>query len=241
MKTLMRGSQGPQVSTLQITLTRAFSQGNRVTRRIVADGIFGSQTEAAVRTFQARNNLTVDGIVGPKTWSVLLRWGQTDTIRRQHRNRPRARRQPQREKDNQTADTSTSLSAHLDPLSMENSNGSSGVDVIFNRSITPKVASTYLWSSGYSPPAMVLQPIESTDERMLNDAARHHTGASLSPDTYKVRYRRYRLWISTFTAGSEVHRGSYRISEVTFARHCTNMLHNQSDFPIGYLVLFKLR
>jgi peptidoglycan hydrolase-like protein with peptidoglycan-binding domain len=35
------------------------------------DGIFGSQTEAAVRQIQQTNNLTVDGIVGPATWRIL--------------------------------------------------------------------------------------------------------------------------------------------------------------------------
>ncbi|NJL45959.1 MAG: peptidoglycan-binding protein [Leptolyngbyaceae cyanobacterium SM2_3_12] len=35
------------------------------------DGLFGSQTEAAVRQVQRINNLTVDGIVGPATWAVL--------------------------------------------------------------------------------------------------------------------------------------------------------------------------
>lgn len=35
------------------------------------DGLFGSQTESAVRQAQRTNNLTVDGIVGPATWAVL--------------------------------------------------------------------------------------------------------------------------------------------------------------------------
>lgn len=35
------------------------------------DGIFGSQTEAAVRQLQQANSLTVDGIVGPATWGAL--------------------------------------------------------------------------------------------------------------------------------------------------------------------------
>ena len=39
---------------------------------IKADGIFGSQTEAAVEEFQKKNGLKVDGIVGSKTWSKLF-------------------------------------------------------------------------------------------------------------------------------------------------------------------------
>ena len=38
----------------------------------VADGIFGPQTEAAVRRFQRDNGLVADGIVGPRTWAVIL-------------------------------------------------------------------------------------------------------------------------------------------------------------------------
>jgi peptidoglycan hydrolase-like protein with peptidoglycan-binding domain len=39
------------------------------------DGIFGSKTEAAVRAFQANENLAADGIVGKNTWTTLLhRW-----------------------------------------------------------------------------------------------------------------------------------------------------------------------
>lgn len=36
------------------------------------DGIFGAKTDAAVRAFQQRNSLTVDGWVGPKTWAALF-------------------------------------------------------------------------------------------------------------------------------------------------------------------------
>ena len=36
------------------------------------DGIFGQQTERAVRAFQTENNLVVDGIVGRNTWQALL-------------------------------------------------------------------------------------------------------------------------------------------------------------------------
>jgi hypothetical protein len=36
------------------------------------DGVYGPQTEAAVRDFQGSHNCTVDGDVGPQTWSALL-------------------------------------------------------------------------------------------------------------------------------------------------------------------------
>ncbi|HIT62459.1 MAG TPA: peptidoglycan-binding protein [Candidatus Caccovivens faecavium] len=35
------------------------------------DGIFGSRTLSAVRSFQGANNLTVDGLVGNNTWNAL--------------------------------------------------------------------------------------------------------------------------------------------------------------------------
>lgn len=39
----------------------------------VADGRFGPRTETAVRNFQRKNNLIVDGIVGLDTWTALQR------------------------------------------------------------------------------------------------------------------------------------------------------------------------
>lgn len=52
------------------------SSSNPVTRlqealNIQADGTFGPETQAAIRTFQKSHNLTVDGIVGPATWAAL--------------------------------------------------------------------------------------------------------------------------------------------------------------------------
>lgn len=36
------------------------------------DGIFGAETEAAVRQFQRTHGLTVDGVTGIQTWNALL-------------------------------------------------------------------------------------------------------------------------------------------------------------------------
>lgn len=40
--------------------------------KVTTDGIFGIQTDTAVRLFQRSKGLPVDGICGPKTWEALL-------------------------------------------------------------------------------------------------------------------------------------------------------------------------
>ena len=63
---LRTGSQGGHVRTLQILL-------NRYDRaRLTEDGIFGGGTEHAVRLYQRKRGLTVDGVVGQRTWAQLL-------------------------------------------------------------------------------------------------------------------------------------------------------------------------
>lgn len=79
--TLRRGSKGAVVKWLQ-----SFLVGKGYT--IAIDGDFGTNTNTAVNDLQKKNGEKVDGLVGPKTWSLLLpavasykqndsRWGKT--------------------------------------------------------------------------------------------------------------------------------------------------------------------
>lgn len=63
---LDRGDRGQDVIDLQAQLTTADYYEGPVT------GYYGKATEQAVRRLQANQDLKVDGIVGPKTWSVLV-------------------------------------------------------------------------------------------------------------------------------------------------------------------------
>ena len=65
MRTLRRGDRGEDVKVLQRALRRAGYDAGTI------DSIFGSGTETAVRAFQRANGLTVDGIVGSRTWAAL--------------------------------------------------------------------------------------------------------------------------------------------------------------------------
>lgn len=63
MNVLIRGCRGNDVKLLQNAL------------HVLPDGIFGELTQEAVKDFQKANGLTVDGVVGPATWSKLITGG----------------------------------------------------------------------------------------------------------------------------------------------------------------------
>ena len=65
MRVIKLGDRGEEVKTLQRIL------------HLYDDGIFGKLTQEAVKQFQKENKLMPDGIVGEKTWTLLLKNGET--------------------------------------------------------------------------------------------------------------------------------------------------------------------
>ncbi|MBQ2619395.1 MAG: spore cortex-lytic enzyme [Oscillospiraceae bacterium] len=63
--TYQRGSSGGTVKEIQTKLKNWGYYSGAI------DGVYGSRTEAAVRHFQEKNGLTVDGKAGPKTLAAL--------------------------------------------------------------------------------------------------------------------------------------------------------------------------
>jgi len=59
-KVIKKGSKGKDVERIQRAV------------KVTADGIFGVKTEAAVKAYQKRQGLTVDGLVGPQTWNRMF-------------------------------------------------------------------------------------------------------------------------------------------------------------------------
>jgi peptidoglycan hydrolase-like protein with peptidoglycan-binding domain len=63
--TLGQGSSGENVESIQLMLQ---AHGYNIT----ADGSYGPQTAATVKSFQSAHHLSADGVVGPQTWPVLI-------------------------------------------------------------------------------------------------------------------------------------------------------------------------
>lgn len=61
---LSNGSAGTEVSAMQQPLKNAGLYNGPI------DGLFGPNTEAAVRAYQTARGVTTDGIVGDRTWWV---------------------------------------------------------------------------------------------------------------------------------------------------------------------------
>jgi peptidoglycan hydrolase-like protein with peptidoglycan-binding domain len=63
---VVQGARRERVVAIQYLLSQRIGAG------LATDGIFGPLTAAAVRSFQARFKIGVDGIVGPITWNTLV-------------------------------------------------------------------------------------------------------------------------------------------------------------------------
>jgi peptidoglycan hydrolase-like protein with peptidoglycan-binding domain len=74
--TLKKGSKGQAVKDLQEALKALELLTGAV------DGVFGKQTEDAVKAFQKLNELEVDGIVGPITWLNIDEADQSEPVLR---------------------------------------------------------------------------------------------------------------------------------------------------------------
>lgn len=71
MRSFRRGDMGAAVADIQVRLV---SFGARIDPSELG-GAYGASTEEAVREFQARRHLSVDGLVGPDTWGQLVEAG----------------------------------------------------------------------------------------------------------------------------------------------------------------------
>lgn len=83
---LQRGSQGTAVKQAQCELNWAFafgsskSYGNGAFNGLTVDGDFGNNTFNATEDFQRCAGDTVDGKIGPQTWSSLNFWVNQPTF-----------------------------------------------------------------------------------------------------------------------------------------------------------------
>ncbi len=68
---LSRDSKGPGVAQVQDLLASIGFKMPKSIKKQGADGIFGAETESAVKEFQRRKGLKPDGIVGPRTIEML--------------------------------------------------------------------------------------------------------------------------------------------------------------------------
>lgn len=70
---VQKGSKGNDVKLLQ-RLLKSNGMKGKDGKALTIDGDAGTNTDYAIRQYQKKNGLTVDGCAGPKTWkSILIR------------------------------------------------------------------------------------------------------------------------------------------------------------------------
>lgn len=78
---LKRGDTGEKVRILQYMLSM-LAQFNDTIPPVTVDGVFGAETEEAVRAFQHKKHLPETGVVDAETWDYLYRefQGVSETV-----------------------------------------------------------------------------------------------------------------------------------------------------------------
>lgn len=72
LSVLRKGDKSEEVFTLQAILKAKGYKGSNG-KVLALDKSFGGNTESAVKAFQADKGLSIDGVVGAKTWDALLK------------------------------------------------------------------------------------------------------------------------------------------------------------------------
>jgi peptidoglycan hydrolase-like protein with peptidoglycan-binding domain len=78
--TLEQGRTGPAVGWLQKALSGAYVAISFSGYTGPIDGIFGAETDTAVRALQTWAGVTVDGVVGDETWFVWMTPGSAQQL-----------------------------------------------------------------------------------------------------------------------------------------------------------------
>ena len=118
---LSEGSEGRQVEMLQ-----------RALGGVKVDGVYGPETESAVRSFQSSNGLSVDGVVGPQTAAALRAVGDSQALASLRAVVPGeavarpATYNPEAEAETSAPQSGVSASSSEDPSSSEPSSASEG-------------------------------------------------------------------------------------------------------------------
>ncbi|MCA9326547.1 peptidoglycan-binding protein [Candidatus Saccharibacteria bacterium] len=76
--TFGQGTNGSCVTILQQKVNGCLAAAGNSTR-IATDGAFGQMTKNAVIACQQANGIGADGIVGPQTWGVLMKYGSVSS------------------------------------------------------------------------------------------------------------------------------------------------------------------
>ena len=146
---LRKGDSGAEVTTLQNRLTSLLYYCG------TPDGEFGENTYLAVKYFQERNGLSVDGIVGTNTWNVLnsssavkgvdddiINWSANDEPITLYQNRSFWSSYPYDAENTSTVETISSSGCGPSAMAIV-------VSTLLGKAVTPPILGNWALSHGY--------------------------------------------------------------------------------------------